>query len=78
MKIEEENLDNSQNKQLNIPAVRRSYSLDEVREIALEYRNACMYGHSHKLTRFELQDELRKIDEKHGLDYKEGVDYNFA
>ena len=44
--------------------------------IALEYRNACMYGHSHKLTRFELQAELRKIDEKHGLDYKEGVDYN--
>ncbi len=35
-----------------------------------------MYGHSHKLTRFELKDELRKIDEKHGLDYKEGIDYN--
>jgi len=56
---------------LNKGAVRRSYSLDEVREIALEYRNTCMYGHSHKLTRFELQAELRKIDEKHGLDYKD-------
>jgi hypothetical protein len=61
-----------------VGAVRRSYSLDEVREIALEYRNTCMYGHSHKLTRFELQAELRNIDKKHGLDYKEGVDYNFA
>jgi hypothetical protein len=69
---------NNENSALNKPAVRRSYSLDEVREIALEYRNTCMYGHSHKLTRFELQVELRKIDEKHGLDYKEGVDYNFA
>lgn len=74
----EQNLNESETPQLNISAVRRSYSLDEVREIALEYRNACMYGHSHKLTRFELQAELRKIDEKHGLDYKEGVDYNFA
>jgi len=55
----------------------RSYSEEQVREIALEYRNTCMHGHSHKLTRFELQDELRKIDEKHGLNYKEGVDYNF-
>lgn len=59
-------------------AVMRSYSLEEVREIALEYRNMCMYGHSHKLTRRELQDELRKLDEKHGLYYKEGVDYIFA
>jgi len=75
---ENENLNESETPQLNISAVRRSYSLDEVREIALEYRNACMHGHSHKLTRFELQAELRKIDEKHGLDYKEGVDYNFA
>ena len=73
---ENENLNESETPQLNIGAVRRSYSLDEVRGIALEYRNACMYGHSHKLTRFELQAELRKIDEKHGLDYKEGVDYN--
>ena len=62
----------------HIADVRRNYSLDEVREIVLEYRNACMYEHSHKLTRFELQAELRKIDEKHGLDYKEGLDYNFA
>ena len=60
------------------PTVMRSYSLDEVREIALEYRNTCMYGHSHKLTRFELQDELRKIDKKHDLDYKEGVDYTLG
>lgn len=78
MKKEEQKPNKPQNPQLNIGAVRRSYSLDEVREIALEYRNACMYGQSHKLTRFELQAELRKIDEKHGLDYKEGVDYNFA
>lgn len=77
-KEELENLNESETPQLNIGVVRRSYSLDEVREIALEYRNACMYGHSHKLTRFELQAELRKIDEKHGLDYKEGFDYNFA
>ncbi len=76
--LENENLDEAEKPQLNIGAVRRSYSLDEVRGIALEYRNACMYGHSHKLTRFELQAELRKIDEKHGLDYKEGLDYNFA
>ena len=60
------------------PTVMRSYSLNEVREIALEYRNTCMYGHSHKLTRFELQDELRKIDKKHDLDYKEGVDYTLG
>lgn len=72
------NLNKSKTPQLNINTIKQSYSLDEVREIALEYRNACMYGHSHKLTRFELQAELRKIDEKHGLDYKEGVDYNFA
>ncbi len=63
---------------LNNGDVRRSYSLDEVREITLEYRNTCMYGQSHNLTRFELQAELRKIDEKHGLDYKEGIDYNLA
>ena len=62
-------------KPCTIQNVRRSYSLDEVRNIALEYRNACMYGHSHKLTRFELQDKLRRIDEKHDLEYKEGIDY---
>jgi hypothetical protein len=47
-------------------------------KIQMSKRKACMYEHSHKLTRFELQAELRKIDEKHGLDYKEGLDYNFA
>ena len=65
----------NETKPCTIQNVRRSYSLDEVRNIALEYRNACMYGHSHKLTRFELQDELRRIDEKHDLEYKEGIDY---
>jgi hypothetical protein len=72
------NVNEPQNQQSCQADVRRSYSLDEVREIALEYRNTCMYGHSHKKTRFELQAELRKIDEKHGVDYKEGVDYNLA
>jgi hypothetical protein len=72
------NVNEPQNQQSCQADVRRSYSLDEVREIALEYRNTCMYGHSHKMTRFELQAELRKIDEKHGVDYKEGVDYNLA
>ncbi len=69
---------NKETEQCTIPSVRRSYSLDEVREIALEYRNACMYGHSHKLTRFELQDKLRRINEKHDLEYKEGIDYTFG
>jgi hypothetical protein len=68
----------TETKQCTIPSVRRSYSLDEVREIALEYRNACMYGHSHKLTRFELQDKLRRIDETHDLEYKEGIDYTLG
>lgn len=54
----------------------RTYSLNEVREIALEYRNACLYAHSHNLTRFELQSELIKINQKYNLDYKEGVDFN--
>ena len=72
--------DNKENetKPCTIQNVRRSYSLDEVRNIALEYRNASMYGHSHKLTRFELQDELRRIDKKHDLEYKEGIDYTLG
>lgn len=64
-------------KQLKLYNVRRSYTIDEVREIALEYRNTSLYGHSHKLTRSELKNELSKIDKKHNLEYKEGVDYRF-
>jgi len=62
-------------KQLSLNSVGCSYSLQEVREIALELTNASMYGHSHKLTRFELKDKLSEIKTKHGLDYKEGIDY---
>ena len=65
----------NQNKPSTMQNVSRSFSLDEVRNIALEYRNACMYGHSHKLTRFELQDKLKIVDEKNDLEYKEGIDY---
>lgn len=54
----------------------RTYSLNEVREIALEYYNLYLYAESHKLTRFELQSELIKINQKYNLDYKEGVDFN--
>lgn len=72
--MQKDNKDNK-TKQCTIQNVRRSFSLDEVREITLEYRNACMYGHSHKMTRFELQNELIRIDEKYDLEYKEGIDY---
>ncbi|WP_218598331.1 hypothetical protein [Polaribacter sp. NJDZ03] len=62
------------NKAFSLNVVVASYSIDQVREIALELTNAAMYGHSHKLTRFELQDKLSEIKNKHGLDYKKGVD----
>ena len=67
-----------ENRILSLFGVKRSYSLDEVRNIVLEYSNASMYGHSHKLTRFELQEELRRIDEKYDLQYKEGIDYTLG
>ena len=41
-----------------------SYSDRDVKNIAREMENAAMYGHSHNLTRLELQEKLGKIRTK--------------
>jgi hypothetical protein len=60
---------------LNLNSVGKSYSLQEVREIALTFKNESLYALSHNLTRNELKNNLDKIYTKHDLHYKEGIDY---
>jgi hypothetical protein len=50
-----------------IADVSRIFTLDEVQNIALELKNAAQYAHSHKLTRFQLQDEIGKVYDKYKL-----------
>lgn len=51
----------------NLQNVNVRFSSSEVRNIALELKNAALYAHSHKLTRFELQDKLNEVTKKWGL-----------
>lgn len=49
--------------------VKRSYTLDEVRNIVLELENVALYANSHKQDRQDLRKEIRKVKDRWGTGY---------